>query len=102
MLVYFRQLGNRLEETKGIEQLKTPTETEVEYPEKPSSKLESQEVKEFGGSFGVLLLQIISPLSLLAAHLYSSKVRSHEFVFATQIISNVFQRKWLVVKDISS
>jgi hypothetical protein len=67
-----------LEETKGIEQLKLPSETEVDYPEKPSSKSECQEVKEFGGTFGVLLLQIISPLSLLAAHLYSSKVSNNE------------------------
>lgn len=78
MLVCFPQLENRLEEKKGIEQLKVSSETEVEYPEKPSSKSECQEVKEFGGIFGVLLLQIISPLSLLAAHLYSSKVSNNE------------------------
>jgi hypothetical protein len=71
-------LENRLEEAKGIEQLKVSGETEVEYPEKPSSKSECHEVEEFGGIFGVLLLQIISPLSLLAAHLYSSKVRNKE------------------------
>lgn len=73
--IIHEELGNRLVEAKGIEQLKLPNETEVEYPEKPSSKSECQEVKEFGGTFGVLLLQIISPLSLLAAHLYSSKAQ---------------------------
>jgi hypothetical protein len=65
-----------LEETKRIEQLKESVNTEVEYPEKPSWKSENHEVKEFGGIFGVLLLQIISQLSLLATHLYCSKVRN--------------------------
>jgi hypothetical protein len=71
-------LEDGLEETRGTELLKLSGETEVQCPEKPLSKSERQEVKEFGGVFGVLLLQIISPLSLLAAHLYSSKVRNSE------------------------
>lgn len=67
-----------MEETKGTEQLKLFGETEVQCPEKPLLESECQEAKEFGGVFGVLLLQIISPLSLLGAHLYSSKVRNNE------------------------
>jgi hypothetical protein len=66
---------DRLEETKEIEHLKVSSETKVEYPEKPLSKSESLEVKEFGGTFGVLLSQILAQLSFLAAHLYCSKVR---------------------------
>jgi hypothetical protein len=64
-----------LEETKRIEQLKVSVNTEAEYVEKPSWKSENHEVKEFGGIFGILLLQVISQLSLLATHLYCSKVR---------------------------
>jgi hypothetical protein len=65
-----------LEETKRIEQLKVSVKTEVEYPEKPPWKSESHEVKEFGGIFGIILLQITSQLSLLATHLYCPKVRN--------------------------
>jgi hypothetical protein len=72
------QFENVLEEPKGIEQLKVSAETEVIYAEKPSSKSESHDIKEFGGMFGALLLQIISQLSLLAAHLYSPQVGSSE------------------------
>lgn len=67
-----------LEETKGIEQLKVSTEPEVDYAEKPLSKSESHGIKEFGGIFGVLFLQIFAPLSLLAAHLYCPQVSSSE------------------------
>lgn len=75
-LFCFLQFENMLEETKGIEQLKVSAEMEVEYAEKPSSKSDSHDVKEFGGILGVLLLQIIAQFSLLAVHLYSSKVSS--------------------------
>jgi len=67
-----------LEETKGIEQLKVSAESEVDYAEKPASKSESRGIKEFGGVFGILLLQIFAPLSFLAVHLYCSKVSSSE------------------------
>ena len=77
-LFCFWQFENVLEETKGIEQLKVSAETEVDYAEKPSSKSESHDIKECGGIFGVLLLQIIAPLSFLAAHLYCPKVSSSE------------------------
>ncbi|XP_021923962.1 delta(14)-sterol reductase isoform X2 [Zootermopsis nevadensis] len=69
------EFEDRLEETKRIEQLKVSINAEVEYPEKLSLKLENHEVKEFGGVFGVLLLQIISQLLLLATHLYCSEVQ---------------------------
>jgi hypothetical protein len=77
-LFCFWQFENMLEETTGIEQLKVTAETEVNYAEKPLSKSESHDIKEFGGIFGVLLLQIISQLFLLAAHLYYPKVSSSE------------------------
>jgi len=72
------QFENVLEETKGIEQLKVSAEPEVDYAEKPSSKSESHGIKEFGGIFGVLLMQIFVPLSFLAAHLYCPQVSSSE------------------------
>jgi hypothetical protein len=72
------QFENVLEETKGIEQLKVSAESEVDYAEKPSSKSESHDIKEFGGIFGVLLMQIFVPLSFLAAHLYCPQVSSSE------------------------
>jgi hypothetical protein len=65
-----------LEETKGIEQLKVSAESELDFAEKPSSKPESHGIKEFGGIFGILLLQIVIPLFILAAHLYCPQVRS--------------------------
>lgn len=65
-----------LEETKGIEQLKVSVESEVDYAEKPLSKSETHDIKEFGGIFGVLLLQILVPPSILAAHLYCSQTQS--------------------------
>jgi len=67
-----------LEETKGIEQLKVSVEPEVDYAEKPTSKSEKHDIKEFGGIFGVLLLQTFVPLSFLAAHLYCPLVSSSE------------------------
>ena len=67
-----------LEEKKGIEQLKVSAESEVDYAEKPLLKSESHGNKEFGGIFGVLLLQIFVPLSFLAAHLYCPQVSSSE------------------------
>ena len=73
-----QQFKNVLEETKGIEQLKVSVESEVDYAEKPSSKPESHDIKEFGGIFGVLLLQILAPLFFLAAHLYCSQVSGSE------------------------
>ena len=71
-----RQFENVLEETKGIEQLKVSVEPEADYAEKPSSKSATHDIKECGGIFGVLLLQIFVPLSFLAAHLYCPQVSS--------------------------
>jgi len=72
-----QQFKQVLEETKGIEQLKVSVESEVDYAEKPSSKSERHDIKEFGGIFGVLLLHFV-PLSILAAHLYCPQVSSSE------------------------
>jgi hypothetical protein len=72
------QFENVLEETKGIEQLKVSAESEADHAEKPSSKPECHDIKEFGGIFGILLLQIFVPPSFLAAHLYCSQVSGSE------------------------
>ncbi|XP_069702526.1 delta(14)-sterol reductase TM7SF2 isoform X2 [Periplaneta americana] len=69
-----KMFQEKLEETKEIEHLKVTEERELEYPEKqPPSKSENEDIIEFGGRFGILVLQFFSQASLLLTHIYCSK-----------------------------
>ncbi|KAJ9596860.1 hypothetical protein L9F63_012116 [Diploptera punctata] len=68
------EVKDNYEEPKGIEQLKVDELSDVEYPEKPA-KLENEQVKEFGGTIGAYFLLTLLQVSLLAAHVYSSKAQ---------------------------